>query len=120
MNFIYLFLISILSSAFLFDNCIATPDVKVQIIKKNDKKVLQYLKNNLGKLETGTDGSLTLKKVYKITNQIISGNNYVVQGEFQQGNKDIHCNVIIWERLWLLKDQQLTISAKCDTGAKYA
>lgn len=88
-------------------------------VDNNDESVLNLLSTHLKRLDTGSDATLELVSVEKVTRQVVSGLSYKVKGTFRAGSEEPEkCSVDIWTRPWIDGDDGTQIKAECENGVR--
>jgi len=88
-------------------------------IDTEDEDIHKLLSANLKRLVTGSDATLELVSVDKITRQIVSGLSYKVKGSFRAGDEEPKkCTVDIWTRSWIDGEDATQIKADCEDGVR--
>lgn len=77
-----------------------------EVAAADHAEVLKHLDACLPRLSTGAAGKMELVKVTKITKQVVSGFMYDIEGDFKVGDKEMHCEVWVWYKGWLEKDEE--------------
>ena len=80
---------------------------------KDDPHVHELLSKHLNRLKTGDSGELKLLEAVNVTQQVVQGILYRVQGKFQQGTQSVDCTIKIWEQSWLQGNDAVQIDAEC-------
>lgn len=88
-------------------------------IEKDDEDVNKLLAKHLSRLDTGSDTKLELVSVDKITQQVVAGIKYIVDGNFKFGDESKKCVVEIWHRAWIQGDDGTQLRADCDNGIRF-
>lgn len=89
-------------------------------VDNNDESVKELLETHLKRLDTGSDDTLQLVSVEKITRKVVSGLSYKVKGTFRSGESEPKaCEIDIWTRPWIEGDDGTQIKAECDDGIRF-
>lgn len=88
-------------------------------VDNKDENVLNLLNTHLKRLDTGSDATLELVSVEKVTRQVVSGLSYKVKGTFRAGSDEPEkCSIDIWTRPWIEGDDGTQIKAECENGVR--
>ena len=83
-------------------------------VPADDKTTNDMLKSNLARLTTGSGGSLAVVAIKKITERVVSGKLYEIEGTFKVGGKDTECIVHLWSQPWIDEpNEKVKLKAQC-------
>lgn len=88
-------------------------------VDKDDETVLNLLTTHLKRLDTGSEDSIELVSIEKVTKQVVAGLKYNVNGTFRVGKNELKdCSIDIWTRTWIEGDEGTQIKAECNGGVR--
>lgn len=75
--------------------------------------VKELLDAHLHRLDTGSDSPLELVEIKSVTQQVVAGIKYVVDGTFKIGSDEKECRIEVWHRAWIPGNEGTQLEGKC-------